>query len=132
MNFLKNFTKDKTIGFYLAFGAALIVLITSIIFVISVSQDVTFSWITFVFILLGAACQIFAAFKAWTFLSVLSVIFYGIAVGQHFYLALETYADIWTGVNFFGGNAAAATAFGIIFVLCAFATIASCFMKQRK
>jgi hypothetical protein len=132
MNAIRNFFKDKTVGFYLAFAAAAVALVADLIFVATDAADRTFSVITFLFILFGVACQALASIKDWFFLPILPAACYGVALGMHLYLGLATLSDIWNGVNFIGGNPAAAVAFSAIFGLCTLAAAAACFLPQRK
>lgn len=132
---MSKFFKQKTFGFWLAFVAAAVFLISDIIFLATDIGDRTFSFVTFIFILLGIAAQIAYAFidhKLADPLPLLSCVFYGVAIGQHWKLGLGTLSDVWNGVVFVGGNAVAALTFGIIFTVCTVAAVAACFMKQKK
>lgn len=131
----ERFVKDRTVGYWLALAASVIMLVADIIFIATDLGDRTFSYITFVFVLLGVAIEVvYVAFdkKYLDFLPIISCVCYGVAVGQHWKLGLATLSDLWNGVNFVGGNYNAAIAFGVIFVVCTVAAIVSCFMKQKK
>lgn len=134
-NFADKFVKNKTVGFWLGFGAALALLLTDIIFIAVDVKDRTFSAVTFALILVGAAVEIayfFLDFKYLDFMPLVSCVCFGVALGAHWNLGLETLSDVWNGVNFVGGNAQAALGFGIVFVIGTVVAIVSCFMKQRK
>lgn len=131
----EKFVKDRTVGYWLALGAAIALLITDIIFIATDFGDRTFSLVTFLLILAGVAIEIVYVvldMKVLDFLPVLSCVCYGVALGQHWNLGLATLSDVWNGVVFVGGNSTAALAFGIVFAVCTVAAIVSCFLKQKK
>ncbi len=131
----EKFVKDRTVGYWLAMGAALAFLIADIIFIAIDFGDVTFSLVTFLFILLGIIVEVAYVVldrKILDFLPVVSCACYGVAIGKHWKLGLESLSDLWNGVHFIGGNYYVALGFGIVFTLATAAAIASCFMKQKK
>lgn len=131
----ERFVSGRTIGFYLALGAAVLFLISDIIFVAVDAGDRTFSYVTFALILVGAAIEIVSVFfdyKFLDFLPVVSCACYGIAFGMHLYLGLPTLSDRWNGVNFVGGNGDAVITFAILFGIGLVAALVACFMKRRR
>ncbi len=131
----EKFVKDRTVGYWLALGTALAFLIADIIFIATDFGDVTFSLVTFLFILGGVVIEVVYVvldMKILDFLPVVSCACYGVAIGQHWKLGLESLSDLWNGVNFIGGNYYIALAFGIVFTVFTIAAIVSCFMKQKK
>lgn len=131
----ERFVSGRTIGFYLALGAAVLFLISDIIFVAVDAGDRTFSYVTFALILVGAAIEIVSVFfdyKFLDFLPVVSCACYGVAFGMHLYLGLPTLSDRWNGVNFVGGNGDAVITFAILFGIGLVAALAACFMKRRR
>lgn len=97
--------------------------------------DRTFSFVTFAFVLSGAVIEIvyfFLRIKPLDFIPAISCVLYGVALGQHLKLGLETLSDVWNGVNFIGGNPYMAVSFAAIFGVGIIATAVSCFMPQNK
>lgn len=134
-NFVQKYVKNKTVGFWLGLGAAVALLLTDILFIALDFGDNTFSIVTFALILVGAAIEIayfFLDFKFLDFLPLAACLCFGVAIGQHWQLGLETLSDVWNGVNFIGGNYRMAVGFGIVFVLGTITAIVSCFLGQRK
>ena len=130
-----RFVKGRTVGYWLALAAAVVFLVADIIFIATDSKDRTFSLLTFLFILVGVVLEIAYVVldkRFLDFLPILSCACYGVALGKHWFLGLETLSDVWNGVVFVGGNAKAALIFGIIFAVCTLVAIVSCFMKQKK
>lgn len=137
MTNVKDFLKNKliggrAIGFYLALGSAILMLLSDIVFAIVDAGDKTFSIVTFVLILLGVAIEIAHVFLDFDFFSILSCVCYGIAFGMHLYVGLPSVSDIWNGVVFNGGNAMVAIIFSILFFIGTVVTIVSCFIERDK
>ncbi|MCX4313585.1 MAG: hypothetical protein OSJ83_06995 [Clostridia bacterium] len=133
--FIEKYVKNKTVGFWLGFGASLALLITDIIFIAVDFSDRTFSAVTFALILVGAAAEIayfFLDFGFLDFIPLVACLCFGVALGMHLNLGLATLSDVWNGVNFIGGDPKAAIGFGIVFILGTIVTAISCFMRQRK
>ena len=129
---LNKLFKDRTIGFYLCLGAAVIALISSIIFIAVDYGDITFSTVAFVLMLIGALSTVAVIFTDFKFVTIIPVLFYSIALGVHVYTVVPSLTDLFTGVVFYGGNQGIAIAFTIIFAIATIAAIASSFMAQKK
>lgn len=130
-----KFVKGRTIGYWLALGVAVVMLVADIVFLATDKGDRTFSFVTFLFILAGVAVEIVyvvADIRALDFLPAVSCICYGVALGQHWNLGLATLSDLWNGVTFVGGNYKAVLVFGIIFIIGTLISLVTCFMKQKK
>lgn len=131
----ERFVSGRTAGFYIALGAAVLFIVSDIIFIAVDAGDRTFSYVTFALILAGAAIEIASAFFDYVFLDflpVVSCICYGVAFGMHLYLGLPTLSDVWNGVNFVGGNAQAVITFAVLFGTGLLAALVACFMKRRR
>lgn len=134
-SFMEKYVKNKTVGFWLGLGAACAMLVADILLIALDYGDITFSAITFSLIIVGAAIEIaycFLDYKFLDFMPLLACACFGIALGAHWYLGLESLSDLWNGVNFIGGNQQAALGFGIVFAIGTVASIVSCFMNQKK
>lgn len=132
---MKEFLKNRSVGFYLGWAAALLMILGDILFIALDVTDRTFSAVTFVFVLLGAAAEIASAFlpeKIASAAPVVSCICYGVAFGQHLMLSLETLSDVWNDVSFVGGNAAVAVAFLVIFFVGTVAAVVSAFFVRAR
>lgn len=139
---VKESFKDRTIGFWIGFGAGCFFLIATIALIVLYYSDNVFfhpdnrdrvrmAWV-FAFFLIGVALQVCPLFTDLKFAPVIPVIFYSLGVGMYLRLAMFPIADIITGVPFFGGNSGAVIAFVILLGIGAIAAVATCFMSQRK
>ncbi|SCP98435.1 hypothetical protein [Anaerobium acetethylicum] len=127
-----EFLKNRTIGFWIGFAASCLMLIADIIFYITDSADRTFSFVTFMFIMAGVACELLVIVKDFRFAPVLPPVCFGVALSMHLYLGLPTLSDVANGVNFVGGNPTAVVVFGACFFVGTIAAIVSSFMEQSK
>lgn len=131
----RKFVKGRTFGYWLALAVAVTMLVADFVFLATDKGDRTFSFVTFLFVLAGVAVELVYVvldFNVLDFLPAVSCICYGVALGQHWKLGLATLSDIWNGVTFVGGNYKAVLIFGILFIVCTFLSLVSCFMKQKK
>lgn len=129
---VKEFFKGRTVGFWLYFGSAAMMLIADILFVILDSGDRTFSLITFFAVLAGAAVAIAGAFLKLDFLPMITAALYGVGLGMHLYLGLPTLSDVLNEVNFVGGNPTMVIVFGILFFIGLVACIVGGFLSQER
>ena len=61
MNYIKESFSNKKLGFWIAFGSAVAMLISSIIFIITTANNDIFSPLTLIFALIGAALRKYGA-----------------------------------------------------------------------
>lgn len=127
-----NIFKNRTIGFWIGLSSSIIMLISSIAFIIYDYGDRTYSHFTVLLIILGVLFELAIVFKNNIFLPMLPSIFFGAALSIHLYLGLPTLSDIVNGVNFIGGNASAVIIFGGLFIVGTIGALVSSFMKQTK
>jgi hypothetical protein len=132
MESIKKTFMNRTVGFYIGLAAAVVALVSNVVFIIVGLGDRTFSLLTFFFIILGAGTEAIVVFTDWKFAPALPAIFFSVALGRHFYLAAFPLADLVTKIDFFGGKIAVAIGFSAIFGVCTIAAVASSFMSQRK
>lgn len=139
----RKFVKDRTIGFYIGLFSALLALMLSIIFYILVFNDRVLTsheglspTLTVLLFIVGALSQLLVVFIDNKYVSplipIIPAIFCGAGLAIHLNLMTYPLADIFTGVQFFGGNANLFISFSILFGLCTIGLIVSTFMKQRK
>ena len=132
MRTFKDLFKNRTIGFYIGLAACVIALVADIALIVLDYGDKTFSWIVFVFALIGVLSEILVLFFDWDFLTLIPSISLSIAGGMQVYASLPTISDIWNNVIFIGGNQPAAIGFLIVFPVCAVLYIVSCFFRHSK
>ena len=139
MKFIIDTFKNRAIGFWLGFGAAVLALVAAIAYLIlflalsTVAEaERNYSAVTFVMLLLGSIGGIAIIFFKHPLLNLLPVIFLSIGAGIHLYTAIPSITDLFTGVNFYGGNQTYGIAFIIITMICAALSVLSCFLSQRK
>lgn len=123
--------KDRSVGFWLGLAAAAVAIISSVLYIAVDFGDKSFSIQAFIIMLLGGlsfALVMFTNFKTATLVpSILYVVGFAYALDY----TLPPLSDVWNGVNFIGGNAAAGLSFTIAFLVCAILSIVSTFMEQR-
>lgn len=141
MSFLKNrFCTNRTVGFYLGVSAAILMLISDIIYIIvdagALKIEDYSKTLAFWMILIGVLCEIINIFVDNKYVSlyfpIVPVIFYSIGLGRQLYLTAYPIADLMTGVNWFGGNLGVYLTCFILFLIGTVTAIVSSFMKQRK
>ena len=137
MNFVRNYFKGRTLGFWLAFGGAALAFVTSIAYLVVYlatagdAIDRVFSPLTFVCMFVGALIAAAAEYFDFKFGRLAPAALYSVAVAFHFMQTMYPLADAVTGVAFLGGNLTFALIFGVFFAVTAVANIASCFMGGR-
>ena len=137
MEFVKNYFKNRTLGFWLAFGAAVLAFVSSIVYIIvylataGSAIDRVFSPLTFAMMLVGSLTAVAAEQLGFWFGRLVPAAFYSVAVAYHFMQTMYTMADAITGVAFLGGNLTLALIFGILFAVAAIAHILSCFLGDK-
>jgi len=124
--------KDRTLGFWIGFLAASLMLVANIVFIIVNHGDRTFSFITFGLIIVGVLGELLVLLKNYFFAPILPAVSFGVALSMHFYLGFPTLSDVVNGVNFIGGNPQAVIVFGIAFAIGTIAALISSFMKQSR
>lgn len=123
---------NRTIGFWLGFGASLLMLVGDVAFIIMDGTDRTFSYITFGLILAGVLCQVLIVFFDLKVMPLLCAVCFGAALSYHLFVGLPTISDVVNGVNFIGGNPTAVVVFGGVFAVGTLLALCASFMNQRK
>lgn len=132
---MKEFLKNRSVGFFIGLAAAILMIFGDILFIALDMSDRTFSFVTFAFVLLGAVAEIASVFLPKKVSSAMPIVVcacYGVALGQHLILALETFSDIWNEVTFVGGNAVVTSVFLAVFAVGTIASIISAFLKGTE
>lgn len=130
--------KNKTLGFWLSFGAAAVAIVSSIVYVIiymataAETVDRVFSWMTFAFMLAGGVLGAAGELLNLKFAPLVSGACYSLALANHAVEFAYPLADVLTKVPFFGGNYPLALAFVVVFGLVAVVCVAAAFMKHSK
>lgn len=124
--------KQRTVAYYLGFGAAALAVIGAVIYAIVDFGDKSFSTAAFVIMLIGGLSFALVMFIDISALVLIPSVMYILGFAFALNAELPPLSDVWNGVNFVGGNAYVGLAFTIIFAVCAIAAIVSCFMNQRK
>lgn len=129
---------NRKLGFWLAFGAAAVAVVSSlaylIIYMATAAEEVdrVFSWITFGFMLAGGAIGIAGELFRIRITPIVSCACFSLALANHAVEFAYPLADVLTKVPFFGGNYPLALAFVIIFGVCAVVSVAAAFMDHNK
>jgi hypothetical protein len=138
MKLFKNFFKDRSLGFFIAFAASVLAVILSFVYLISYlsisadKMDRVFSILTFLFTLLGGLAILIGELLRIEYVSMVGPILIAVALAKHSVEAAYPIADIGTGVVFFGGNQLFAVLFivliGIVFLI----ALVSTFLSHNK
>lgn len=132
---MKGIFKNRPAGYYVGLATAVLMVVGDILFIALDGNDRTFSFVTFAFVLAGSAVEILSSFLPRKIAAAAPIVVcacYGVALGQHLMLALETLSDIWNEVTFVGGNAAMASAFLAVFAVGTIAAVVSAFLGRER
>ncbi|MCI9031647.1 MAG: hypothetical protein HFK09_03880 [Clostridia bacterium] len=143
---IKDSFKNRTIGFYLGFGAACAALAVAIVYLIASTKDMslmpadnqisgmdrTFSVLGFILVLVGALTEVLVVFTDFKFAPVVPIALISVGTGISFYQCLPTLMDVVNGINFFGGNLGIAFAIPVVLAVTIIAMCVASFMDMRK
>ena len=138
---MKNLFKDRKIGFYLAFAAAVLGFVGAIAYLIAYAGtadpttgewDRVFKWLTFALVIGGAVITCAGEVLRLRFTPILAGICFAVALANHFVETAYPLADVLTKVPFFGGDPSLAITFAVIFGLAAVLNVVSAFMEHNK
>lgn len=133
MKFVKNYFSDRKIGFYLAFGSALLAIVSAILYLIvyfaikGQEMDRVFSVTNVVFIFVGGLVALVLENFRFKFGRIVPVIFYSVGFAGHIVETAYPLADIYAGVDFFGGNLTVALIFVALFGISTIAAVVASF-----
>lgn len=130
--------RKRSIGNWVYLGTGLFMLIVSIIYIAVDGGALKIRdysrTIGFLMLLIGSLIALLSSLcPLKTINSILpwiSSIFYAVAWGRQLYLTAYPVADIFTGVNWFGGNANNYITIFVLITIGVVANIVSCFMRQ--
>lgn len=138
---VKESFNNRTIGFWIGFGAGCLLFLATIVLLFVHYTGNVFNHTTpldkarmslvFVFFFVGAALHAGTIFTDLKFAPIIPIIFYAIGLGMYLYLAMFPIANAVTGIDFFGGKFGATVAFLALFLVGVIAAVVSCFMEQR-
>lgn len=134
---MKKLFKDRTSGFYLAFGVSAAALLGGVaylaVYMITAGQtmDRVFSWLTLGMILGGAVIGVATEALRFRFGPIITSVLFSVAFANHLVESAYPLADALTGVPFFGGNFTLALIFAILFGLVAVCQVVSAFMEHN-
>ncbi|MBQ7242715.1 MAG: hypothetical protein IJS52_00685 [Bacilli bacterium] len=126
--------KERIKSNLISWIVAVVLIVTSVLYVAINSGDHTFAWLNFIMLLVGAAVLIGGTFLPAVikpYVPLVSAIAVAVAFGHQFQLTLETLSDVWNGVSFIGGSPAMGVTFSVLFFLAAAALIVRCFLKEK-
>lgn len=135
MNFVKKYFSDRKSGFYLAFGAGVLAILSSIIYLIvymaTKGQEIdrVFSVLNMLLMLIGGIGAVVLEYFRFKFGRILPVICYSVALSRHIVEAAYPLADALTGVKFLGGSLPLAIVFSVLFAISAIAAVVASFKE---
>lgn len=135
---MKDFMKNRRIGFYLSLAAAVLAVVGAIAFVAvyqltaGTTVDRVFKWLTFGFILGGGVVALAGEAFRLRVAPVLAAAALGVGFANHLCELAYPLADVLTGVPFFGGNFTLGLIFAIIFGAAVILTVVAAFMEHNK
>lgn len=133
-SFLEKYFKDRSVGFYIAMGVALLALIVDILYVALDHADTarTFSWVGFALILVAFFSNALVIFTPFLFVPIVPSLLYSVGFGVILKACLPSISDIWNGVNFIGGNGELGIVFSALFGVIAILGVVTCFLDMKK
>lgn len=144
---VKGCFKNRTVGFYLSFGAACVAFIAAIAYlVVTASEDMslmqadnqisgfdrTFSLVGFIIVLVGALSEILVVFTDFKFAIVIPTVLTAVGAGVTLSQCIYTLMDVFNGINFYGGNLGIAFAIPILLGVVVIVECVASFMSMRK
>ncbi|MBR1813508.1 MAG: hypothetical protein IJ773_06755 [Lachnospiraceae bacterium] len=138
---MKNFMKDRKLGFWLTLIAACAAIVAAILYLVIYSGtadpvtgvwDRVFKWLTFGLVLGGGLVSLLGEMARLRVVPILAAICYSVGLANHLVEAAYPLADVLTKVPFFGGNPALAIGFGIAFGVIAIVQVLASFMEHNK
>lgn len=135
MNKMKEYLKDKSVGFYLLLTAAVVGFVCVIYYVIQSNMDDCFNVAFFLLVLFGIIAAVASQtvpVKYMDSLVPVAAILWGMAFGIMVNNMLPTMSDVWNGVNFIGGNLSAYIVYTVLAFITAVLGIVACFMGTQK
>ena len=138
---MKNFLKDRKVGFWLTLFAACVAIISAVAYVVVYAGtadpvtgvwDRVFKWLTFGLMLGGGLVSILGEAARLRFVPIVSAICYSVALANHLVEAAYPLADVLTKVPFFGGNPTLAIGFAIAFGVAAVVQVIASFMEHNQ
>lgn len=141
MDFLKKcFSKDRPVRDYIGLGLSLVMVVVSILYLAIDAgplkiQDYS-KTLSFYMVLSGAIVGLVTFFVriqlASDYLPLLSLALYAIGTGRQLYLAAYPFADLLTGVNWFGGNLSVYLTFFVLFLVASIMEVVLIFLPERR
>ena len=134
---MKKLFKDRTRGFYLAFGTSAAALLGGVAYLVvymataGQTMDRVVSWLTLGMILVGAVVGVATEVLRFRFGPIIASVLFSVALANHLVESAYPLADVLTGVPFFGGNFTLALIFAILFGLVAVCQVVSAFMEHN-
>lgn len=144
MTYIKEiFIKNRSLGYLIGLISAFVLLVASVVFYIIIQPELTIvshegltPTQSFLLILLSSLTYIGITFikneKISFLLNIIPVILASLGLAIHFNLTTYPLADIYTGVQFFGGSAPLFVTFAIVYLLGIIGYIISNFSPSKK
>jgi len=123
---------NRTLGFWLGFLAAALMLVAGVTFWIVNSTDKTFSYVTLIAILVGVAAEVAHIITGVGALRIVTASSFGVALGYHLLIGLPSVSDKLNGVHFVGGDASMVIVFGIVFAVGTVIAVVSSYLPDSK
>lgn len=141
MDFLKkSFSKDRPVKDFIQLALSHVMIIVSVLYLVIDAgalkiQDYSRTF-SFIMMLAGAIVGILSFFLdikiLKDYLPLISLALYAMGTGRQFYLVAYPFADLLTGVNWFGGNLAIYLAFFLLFLCASILEIVLLFLPDEK
>lgn len=138
MKLLKDYFKNRTIGFWIAFISASLAIIFSLVYLISYlavskeEMDRVFSLLTLLPLLVGGLLLLVGELFRLDYLTIIGTICFAFSLAKHTVEAAFPLADMGTGVVFFGGNQTLAILFIILIGIVFISGAVSTFLEHSK
>ena len=124
---MKKLFENRQAGLWFSVGAAVLALVSAILYIVLDGSDRTFSPVCLILMLCGAALTVLILQNRFTLASLFTSFCYSVGFAFALRQTLPSVSDVWNKVNFIGGNALMGSVFSGVFLICAVLSVIACF-----
>ena len=124
---MKKQFENRQSGLWISMAAALLALISSVLYVVLDGSDRTFSLVCLILMICGSAVTVLIIRNRFSLASLFASFCYSAGFAFALRRTLPSVSDVWNKVNFIGGNALMGSLFSGVFLLCAVLSVIACF-----
>ena len=124
---MKKKFENRQPGFWISLAAAVLALVSAVLYIVLNGSDRTFSLVCLILMLCGVALTVLIFQNSFSLASLFVSFCYSVGFAFALRQTLPSVSDVWNKVNFIGGNALMGSAFSGVFLFCAVLSVIACF-----